>query len=236
MATTARRTWSLNGSLEGPATSHSIEYFRRIKVQFARPLRHRLPATLIADIHRNAPVVLLLLDRRPAAILRAVVAIIVDAVKCVRRRWFTAHISQECWEVVAPAFAHRNAARPIDRIFLGFLIKTAVLSGAPRRILSAHRFAVCLGALRQQFFVQAPTAQSVTISEPFSIDDHDVIARAAAAPPRTITGRPGRHGDSLNNRQPSKDLSNEIDDLAHAATIHANGTYVPVQIGQFSWQ
>ena len=57
-------------------------------------------------------IVRLFFDGSPAAIIRSVWAVVVDAVELVQWRWFAAHVGKEVF-VNIPAWVHRNAAPTI---------------------------------------------------------------------------------------------------------------------------
>ncbi len=71
--------------------------------------------------------------RSPAAVLRRVIAVIVDAVECVPGRRAASHISQEVLEV-QPASANLDAAPTIAVVASGIRIDASLLHRVPRAV------------------------------------------------------------------------------------------------------
>lgn len=116
----------------------------RRNADFARPLRdaqrfasegYEMSRRLIPD---------LLLARRPSAILRAVVAIIVDAINACARRAAT-HVAQEDFERAHPFSANLDAPTAVPCVSVVRRIGTAIFHAVPNRVL-ARELSVLHGA------------------------------------------------------------------------------------------
>lgn len=100
----------------------------------------------------------------PSAIIRRVVAVIVDSVDRVVWRRLTAHISQKRREAISPLFAHRNASSTIARVFpvaSGFNATPAVVLGGVMPLTCASA-AVRLRRDASAFLLKASTALCVS--------------------------------------------------------------------------
>ena len=100
---------------------------------FASPIFHALRFPFSGNPDGNATVSDLLVPRRPSAVVGAVVAIIIDAVKRVFRGWFRPHIGVEVLERFQPASANRYAPSPVSIEVFVIRIRASLFHAPPRR-------------------------------------------------------------------------------------------------------
>ncbi len=87
----------------------------------------------------------------PVAILRFIIAVIVDSVDLVSERWWIAHVRNKIQEVVAPSLANRNAAASIAWEAFHFRIVTAAYHSLPsnvKNVFFSHRKSPLLSCCR----------------------------------------------------------------------------------------
>ena len=99
--------------------SHLIEQ-KRARVDYAArprtaawPLARDVPSQWTLPAFAVASIGALLLDRRPPAVTRSIIAFIIDPSYQVLRRWPATHIGKEGCEASAPAHANFDAASAI---------------------------------------------------------------------------------------------------------------------------
>ncbi len=92
-----------------------------------RPVFGRECFTTDGDQNRSALVSELFTWQRPPTVVRAIRAIVVNAIQCVRRCWRLAHVGNKCVKRSTPGGAHNNAAptvvlkKWVDRVFTPLL-------------------------------------------------------------------------------------------------------------------
>lgn len=150
---------------------------------------HRASCCLNEDV--SPAIVSLLSLRCPPAIPRFVVAIVVDAIERVRRRWPRSHISQESREVITPRFADRDPAPTVQGVFRIAPRITAALGVAPAFVFR-RMAAIAAGPVRQRtitglFRSETPTTLCPSISQGFTLDRGQGTAIAATLPEHART-------------------------------------------------
>lgn len=124
---------------------------------------------------------------RPTAVRRLVVAINIDAINRMARRWSHAHVGKKCRETVAPTIAHADTPQPVICIAGRVGIFAAVDHATPTNVFSRPlaatimlaRMAVNHRSLRRQFASKASTRITVPGYEPLS--EHDSCHSAFAS-------------------------------------------------------
>lgn len=83
---------------------------------FCTPLSKRERAAVMDNLRIASTVVQLNIWRGPSAILRLVIAIVVDTIKRMSVRWSQSHVGQKVFEGTAPPFAHSDASSSVAPI------------------------------------------------------------------------------------------------------------------------
>ena len=121
--------------------------------------------------------------RRPTAIVRTVVFIMVDTVEAVSRGWLQSHVSEEVLEGVLPSVTDLNAPCSAVIVRLEALVVAPTLHRSPSCVLRTSRHAVLL-------ILDAATglAGSALQVAALHVLDHPTVALALPVP----IGPPGR--------------------------------------------
>lgn len=104
--------------------------------------------SVVCDRFVGSPIVCLLYSVDPAAVLRRVVSVRVNAIKCASRRAL-AHVIKKCKKVVTPSFVHLNAAAAVYCKAVCFFVVAAFNHAAPT--LKCRSFPVVAGGLFGSF-------------------------------------------------------------------------------------
>lgn len=107
----------------------------------ARPLGKGEALAVMRHIDADAPIRMLDMWKRPAAVLRRVIAIVVDAVNGVFAAWARSHVSKEVFKR-SPALADRNAARLVVAEVLAVRVRGAIKDAGPNTVLGGFAHAV----------------------------------------------------------------------------------------------
>ena len=125
--------WLSQSTIYGPSrTLNAVAKRAVVNAVFLRHLLHRCSLAVICDPVVHALIIVLLFVRAPAAILRAVIAVVVDAFQRHPGRWFP-HVGQEVPKV-APTFADGDAAAAIVAVPCGFWIRASLNHTFPSAI------------------------------------------------------------------------------------------------------
>jgi hypothetical protein len=183
-------------------------------------------------IDGNAPVgpgVVVLRDAGgPAAVVRGVVAVVVNAIKGVSFRRSRPHVRKEPREVMSPFRADRH---PAAAVVLGVLGSQRSVASAQHsmpdpvfgRVREAVRGVQRPSACARDLRTQTSTTARVIGSQLGSIDIGDSTAVAAAEPARrfALVGR------ESSDDQTSKPLACQVYKSAHIISITPNGRLLP---------
>lgn len=117
----------------------------------SEPLPKRAPLAVELDVP-TAPVVVVLVNRQcPSAILRRVLAVVVDTFHGVQGTRLRSHVSEERREVVQPLVTHRDATRPVVSVGPSASVVAPRLGSSPCSVLSALAHTVCTVTLGRRF-------------------------------------------------------------------------------------
>jgi hypothetical protein len=150
--------------------------------KFLSPARQGLSLTVIRQHAVDAQVVLLLLARCPATIIRTIVAVAVNAIQAVRWAGLWPHVLEEGDERIAPAVADGNAAAPIIRVRTVCGVVASFLHSLPRLIFGALVHPVRGHRGNGGGALQATATGSVSLAQTYADNDNGVPAIAAATP------------------------------------------------------
>lgn len=157
-----------HGSLSVPTSEDSR--FQRVSTASDMSFPFSDGATFaVHNQHMILPSVVGLFARRgPSAIVRLVIAVVVDAIDGVAR-WAQSHIRVEISERIAPPIADRNASFPVSIKFRIVRVETTPLQRMPRLIGFRFRQAVRRGPFSQlnhgQFAGQTATTVRSSTSQ-----------------------------------------------------------------------
>ena len=104
-----------------------------------------------------APIVCLLDARGPAAILRRIRSVVVDAIQCVLWPWTWAHVHEEGQERPLPASTHTDPAEPVVLVTPIRRLRTSLDHAFPTSVLRRVLHAVRDRPLARSFFSEAAT-------------------------------------------------------------------------------
>ena len=168
---------------------------------------------------RTTPILHLLAYRRPTAVGRFVIAVVVDAIDRVRGRRTRTHIGVESLKGIAPALTDRDATAAVIGPSFAIRIRAAVNDAIPRFVLSGRSVAACVAVCAEcfagAFALVAPTTAVFAHSEVTSAHSHNMAADTLALPSwpsaeRSISG---------DYKQPTELLAGEIDEPRHSLII-----------------
>ena len=155
---------------------------------FAGPHHHALSFTKSSDHVVSAHVVHLFHPRRPSAILWRIIAVSVNAVDAVLRRWARPHVGVESGEVIFPAVADAYAASAIGRISISAREGAAADYVTPHRILWHSDQSMCGVRFRPALISVTTTGSCVAGSEVASKHQCFVSTSALANPLDAVLG------------------------------------------------
>lgn len=181
---------------ENPAQWHS---------EFVGPSLHRLRPAVERKEPIDPRIASLFLECCPPAVVGFIVAIYVDAVYRVIRRWLRPHIGQEVLERVAPPVANRDTASAVMFPSDCIRIRAAVLESLPGAILRGVRPVVPQFQFSDALSFQASATLGQAAGESGSGDDNLCAAVANARP--VYSRPPVREAD---NSEPRESLAREI--------------------------
>lgn len=155
----------------------------------------------------------------PSAILRAVRAVVVNAVDGVPWRRFTSHIRDKVIEIF-PTLAHANPSAAVVRIISALWITAPSSNIAPRDVFGTPlpvqwRLAVLHASFNQLFSTQATTTTCVAISQTLA-DNRDAQSAVASTPIVQARGQPRRFSQ---HKQSPKPKSNHWSFLMHGPIL-----------------
>lgn len=168
----------------------------------------------------NGTILCLLGSRNPAAVFRAIVAIIVFTFKGKSGRWALPHISQEIQKPIRtkPSVAHFYAASAVCSVGGISRIITTSFCGTPRRVFWSTTQAVRLFKTLNHFQSKTsatfrplafPVRTTSFCNEKCSLNHSYISTVASALPPNTVAW------DTFDDNQPSKSLASQISENAH---------------------
>jgi hypothetical protein len=156
-----------------------------------------------------AAIVCLRRERRPSAVARLVIAVIVDAVKRQALR-ASAHVRQKCRIALQPASADANASAAVVCVFRRVWIRASLYRVSPCSILFCSLAAGCIAMRATQradrLGSKASAARCLSAAQRFCSHAERSSAVASAAPPRSAI----RDGCLLLNLQAAESLTCEI--------------------------
>ena len=161
---------------------------------------------------REATVVGLFFGCRPTAVAGFVIAIVVNAVKAMKRAWASSHISDEI-DIRCPAFAAGNSATSVSIIASVPWIVAPFAHGAPNSpFRSFVRFSVYAEKLAKCFPSEASARASLPISQGSARTKKFLSAIAFDAPFHMSV----RVGEGNQSAEP---LTRDIDEFGHCLLL-----------------
>ena len=159
----------------------TIENCRQRNAEFVGPLCKQLRLALVGKAYSVAPVIRLLLTRRPSDITRFVVSIYINAIDGVSRAGTGSDILAERIERIAPTVAHRNTAPPIVAVVRMFGIGATTFDFRPYAVFGRAGHAV-LDVDAVIVAIVAAATHFHAASQEGGIGNNDIAAIATAKP------------------------------------------------------
>ncbi len=181
------------------------------------PLGNGFSQPVIFDHHQAASVGPLLFRRRPAAIARLIIAVVIDSVNGMLGRWARPHVGRECLETHSPSLAHRNAASSVVLKICEPAIAASVDHVRPNVVNRSTRHAVLKIHHGGAFSPKAAAACCVAISQMLRLDCFHFATIAPAFPTAIANIR--------QRSQPPKSLASPVDSCAHLRSLRHIGAY-----------
>ena len=188
-----------------------------------------VPRPAVSAVECRAAILLLLGARGPTAILLAVRAVVVDAIKGVIRRWPWAHVGEERGEIVAPFVAHGDPTSAPLGVAQTLRVVAALFHGVPNAVFRRTRHAVsglavaCASARpRRADRVCAPQKTGLNKRLASAITQAEVpliTAAVSRSRPRSADGDDGEFAESRAGRQLSEHSCTGAC-RAHSSMIH----------------
>ena len=208
------RFWfGAESSVRRPTAFNSCQNRGMFKAKIIGPLRHCKRLACIGKANIRSHVILLFSGEGPFAVLRCVVAVVVDALQACSSGSF-AHIGKKVLKD-APTSAKPNASAEIIFATARHGVCAAGSHGVPRAPSRGVAHAVCgvrLGnSRRRSFFPIAAARLGVTRTEIVTRND-GIFATGAPARPCKI---PAPDALLFDNKQASESLPTEINAAAH---------------------
>lgn len=169
-----------------------------------------------------ARVLVLLLTSGPSAVVRLIVAVIIDAVYGMKRAWPRPHVLQKGREVFSPLLTDTYAAAPISGVGVVEWIKATLLHRAPHPIFcgmaATVRGMVDSGLSR----LPHPTSTTTCVAAPqVSALHHGFVAAVAkAAPRRSLSGE-----CPFQNNQMTHSSASQVKESSHMTSIHGQTAF-----------
>lgn len=186
---------------------------RLASAKLARPRMDAHGAAVERDGLSAGRVLALFEHRRPLAVSRLVVALVVDALKGVAFGWARPHVCQELREGLSPRTTDLNSTASISRVVLAACVFAARDHAFPDAILGSLAKTVRPSLKASAFCIEAPAALNVAALERSGRDDcgryqPGIVSAAVtgAKPVNLVVARPERP----NNRKPSELLTGEV--------------------------
>jgi hypothetical protein len=181
-------------------------------IKQASPLSH---SPCLAVVSRRArcvaPVVTLFSWQRPAAVMRRVMAVVVDAIQLVLLGWLPAHVGKEAREIDAPLIAHSNPAPTPIGVAAVRRVETAAAHIAPGFIFRAaagSRLVPVDGVTRTSSLSdQAAAATGYAAAHVVPGNRFDAPAVAATYPERSSRVLWG----AMQDKEPAETLARKVD-------------------------
>ena len=142
------------------------------------PLCHCLALAVQLEEAVRTSVVCLMGLRFPSAVAALVVAVVVDPLNGVLRRWAWSHVGQERLKGRAPRFAHANATTAVVRVRLLPLVVAAVHDGAPNAVVRSFAHAMRGVARTYSALAKASATLGATTKDAMAHSIHAVTAHA----------------------------------------------------------
>jgi hypothetical protein len=162
---------------------------------------------LLRCLHRIAPIVPLLIRRRPSAIVWRVGSVVVDSVQGHPARSRT-HVVQKRLEAADPLGAHRDAATTVARIFRVLRVQTAALCSSPARILAGVPLPVRHARRSGALITETAAARGESSTERGAGNGLGPAADTSADPHRAPTLR--RSSLATNHGEPAEHATGQI--------------------------
>jgi hypothetical protein len=152
-----------------------------VNAQFGSPVSDAHRLTVRGD-QVGAPLVAgLICSRRPAAVIRLVISVAVNALKSQSRRAF-AHVRQELLRGIQPGLANANTASTVVWKFLVRWVQTPCFHVDPGIVFPSSSEAVSQVGSRRPFFLQAPAGLNSSGAQVEGADNLGSAAVAGAIP------------------------------------------------------
>lgn len=173
--------------------------------QFINPLRKRLSFSVVGNHARGASIQGLLPGRSPAAILRRVVAVIINSIQACTCGWI-AHVRAKVQKGTPPPLADFYTSTAVARITYVVCVVAPANHASPGVVDRAEAKTVRCDPLFQKLARITAATCAVATTERRAIDDLFVAAGAAASPHRGLYAASERLFARIGDDRPSAKL------------------------------
>lgn len=198
------------GTANTPTTFQPLEHDQAVNAAVRSPFAQRLSCAIEFKEMVSARVEALFAFSRPAAVIRGVRAVIVDAFDCVTWRRSRPHVAVERGEIVVPRRAHANASAAVVGVRW---IVAALFHADPNLVLRGFAHAVRAAACARRFVLQATAGLRHAARHVLQIQfaPRTAIAAAFNVPLRLV---PARRRDFSKNCPPPNAAAKPFRDRA----------------------
>jgi hypothetical protein len=151
------------------------------KAGYIRPFRHCQSTLLECEPSAPRSVPLLFLMWNPFAVTRLIIAIVIDAIKLMFKRWTRPHIGVEVFEL-HPAATNRDAPTAVFFISRGALSEATRSHPVPYNVFGRLTHPVSSVGRDCHFSMKTPAASGFSRSQPSSQDEGNAPAVTKAFP------------------------------------------------------
>lgn len=199
-----------NGCGYAPSSGNSIADRLSRNASFFRPRYCWFGDATKREHASSACIPILLLSRSPHAVVIAVVAIVVEAFKCVFWCWPLTHVTKERLKGIVPVFTDNDATPPVSiEPRVGWII-AAPSHISPGLVFRRHMAVTCCAVFGAVLTLQTTTALYLSAPEIASSNKRGVSAIADAAPNDVLSGTTtGR----LYGRESTESIASYVDSV-----------------------
>lgn len=198
---------SINGPL---AFIEALVQRAGIHTRSACPLTNRHGSVVVRDVTTVGAVIALFSNGRPSAIVRRVIAVVVNAVDGMFRGWARSHVLIEGIKGIAPTLTNLNAPAAIARVSIYCRIVAAIQHRIPRRVFRLPSIAVnqCVFVVQ----LQAAATAGVLRFQIIGANGHDATALTFTNPMGARANVPASRNRMTigDNRQVVVSFANQI--------------------------
>lgn len=214
--------WLSQSTIHGPSAIQSRPKCAQLHASFLSPSSYTLRPARECQKHVLTAVAILFLSRGPSAVIRAIIAIVVDAVQGLSL-WPISHIFVKGSERLSPSVAYANPSSSIVRVCSVVWIAAATDHLAPNAIFGRISHSMRCKSLACHISRQAPATFSISTAQVGGHYDNHVSALASTEPTSNAFVFRARkrllyEAIERNNSQPAKLLSGQVFVVVSAAS------------------